>query len=156
MGLLLLLVALIPTPQPSDDALSNFSRLSTALGQEIALVERNGAVRQGRLMASTVDAATMEFASGAQVFSRGEIASVSRLKDGTRDGLIKGLLFGALLSLYITGELGGDASGGAFLRATATYGAIGWALDAAKTNPQPIYRAAKPKQDAAIKLSLRF
>ena len=156
MGVLLLLVALIPAPPASERVLMDFSRLSKALGQEIALVERNGNLRQGRLVTTALDAATMEFASGSHVFSRDQIASVTRLKDSTKDGLIKGVIFGALLSLYVSGELGGDASNGMLLRTTATYGAIGWALDAARTNPQPIYRAPKPKQDPSVKLSLRF
>jgi hypothetical protein len=154
MGLLIFLVVLIPTPQPSADTLMNFSRLSKAFGHEIALVDRNGTVREGRLVATTVDAATMEFASGTQVFTRDEITSVTRLKDSTRDGLIKGLLAGALLSAYVMGQLGADGSGGMFLRATAAYGVMGWALDAANKNRQPVYRA--PAKGAAVKLTLRF
>lgn len=156
MGFLLLLIALIPGPKPSEQALMDFARFAKAIGEPIALVESDGAVREGRLAAAAADAVTMAFASGERVFQKDEIASADRLRDGTRDGFIKGALIGALLGVCITEAFGEGGDAGLTLRIAATYGVLGWGLDAANKNRQPIYRAAgKPKQPA-IKLAVRF
>jgi hypothetical protein len=98
----------------------------------------------------------MEFASGTQVFSREEIASVTRLEDSASDGLIKGIVFGAVLGLYVNAEFDGGEPVSLLFKTTATYGAIGWALDAVNKNAQPIYRVKPSTPNPTVKLSFRF
>lgn len=151
--LLLLLLAFAPTSQPSATALADFSRLSKAAGQGIALVDLDGTVREGLLILATDEALTMRFAGGDRIFSRSTVTSAERLRDGNRDGAIKGALFGALIGA-IAAQFDAGSSGEVFFKSVAVYGGIGWMLDASQKHRQPIYRAAAP--EPSLKVSLRF
>jgi hypothetical protein len=145
----------IHAPVPSD-----FSRFAKHLGQQISLVDTDGIVREGVLTAATADGVQMDFGGGQKLFPRSDVVSAERLHDGSIDGAIKGAVFGAVMGLLVAPEL----SEGAFqygLATTALYGAIGFALDAAQVNRQPIYGVARkvnalgaPKPSR--KLSFRF
>ncbi|HET9704897.1 MAG TPA: hypothetical protein VFP85_12730 [Vicinamibacterales bacterium] len=149
----LLIVAIAPTPGPSEKTLANFSRFSKAVGAPIVIVDREGTIREGRLSASTADSVTVAFAGGERVFSQAAVASAERLKDGLKDGFIKGALFGAVVGI-LAGQ-GYDSPGAAtagWLGSVAIYGLIGTAIDASQKHREPIYRAAPP----AMKVSVRF
>jgi len=151
----LIIIALSPTPGPSEQALADFSRFSKAVGKPIALIDHEGAVREGRLSAASVDSVTVQFAGGDRVFSQSAIASAERLKDGVKDGFIKGAIFGAVVGVF-AGQ-GYDSPGGAvagWFGSVAIYGLIGTAIDASQKHREPIYRATAPAP--AMKVSLRF
>jgi hypothetical protein len=118
-------------------------------------VENDGTTLEGVLAAATADAVTVRFAGGERMFDKATIARADRLRDRNKDGFIKGVLFGAVLGLSV-GQMYG-ASGGDVLKVAAVYGGIGWALDAAVTHRQPIYRAMPTTADArTVKLRFRF
>jgi hypothetical protein len=119
-------------------------------------------VREGRLAAASADAITMTFAGSEKSFSKAEVVSAERLRDGSVDGAIKGAIFGAVVGLFAYTEgtyTNQSAATGTLLASVAIYSSIGWVLDATQTNREPIYGAAgraasKPKP--ALKFSFRF
>ena len=151
---LLLLLVFAPGSSASDGALEDFARLATAVNSEIAIVDTDGAVREGILRSVSASELTMQFGSGERTFSRDAIASAERLRDRRLDGTIKGAIFGAVIGLLMSQAYeGGAGAGSAFLASVAIYSGIGYAFDAAQTHREPIYRGpAKP----AAKISLRF
>jgi hypothetical protein len=154
MGLLLLLIALIPTPKPSAEALMDFSRFAKATGQEVVLVDENGIALHGVLASATPDAVTMRFASGERVFGKTAIASADRLRDGNKDGFIKGAIFGTVLGLIAIEGYGADVRGRDLLAVSAVYGVLGLSVDALVKHRHPIYRA--PAAAPSVKMSFRF
>jgi hypothetical protein len=170
MGFLFLLVpiliAVAPLPGPSATVLMDFSRMAKAIDREIALVDKDGAVREGRLVSATADQVTMDFGGTRRVFAKTEIASAERLRDGVTDGIVRGVLFGLFMGALATQGCTSSMSNctrDAVLGAMAVYGAIGWALDASEANRQPIYRSASapPKANPGFdafgrKLTLSF
>jgi uncharacterized protein YcfJ len=141
-----------------ESQLLDFSRFTEAIGAEIAIVDREGIVREGVVTAASADDVTMSFSGTPKTFSREVVASGERLRDGRRDGLVKGAVFGALVGLVV---MQGYSSGGAsqaagFVSAVAIYSGIGWALDAAQNNREPIYRSPAPAPAPGVKLSVRF
>jgi len=153
---LLLLFAIGPAPKASEATLADFSRFSKALNTAIALVDRDGTVREGILVASTIDDVTMRFGSGTKTFARADVMSAERLRDGRKDGAIKGAIFGALMGLLAAPLYeDGQQQAAGFVTAVALYGGIGWALDAAQNHREPIYRGTLAPAPA-VKLSLRF
>lgn len=149
----LLIVTITPVPGPSAKTLTDFTRFSKAVGAPIAIIDRDGTVREGRLSAATVDSVTVAFGGGERVFSAAAVASAERLKDGLKDGFIKGALFGAVVGI-LAGQ-GYDSPGAAtagWFGSVAIYGLIGTAIDASQKHREPIYRAAAP----AMKVSVRF
>ena len=85
---ILLIVAITPMPGASEKTLTNFSRFSKAVGAPIAIIDREGTVREGRLSGATADSVTVQFGGGERVFSEAAVASAERLKDGVKDGFI--------------------------------------------------------------------
>jgi len=159
---LLLVLTIAPVPGPPSHVLADFSRFSSAIDREIAIVDVEGTVREGTVTTVTADDVTLRFGSGVKVFPRASVTSAERLRDGRLDGAVKGAIFGAILGLLTmqayesTGERFGAWAG-----STAIYGGIGYALDAAQTHRQPIYlapasAAAATTITASLKLSLRF
>ena len=153
---LLTLLAVAPGTKPSEQALADFSRLSKALGTKIALVDRDGTVREGLVTAASGDELTVQFGSGSRVFPRADVVSAERLRDGRKDGAIKGAIFGAVIGLIVvpyyetsSQKVAGVAS------SMAVYSAIGWAIDATQTHREMIYRSTAPPA-SALKISLRF
>ena len=151
----LLLMIFVPAPPPSAAKLADFARFSKALGQPIAIVDPEGVVREGVLVAASANDVTMQFGSSERIFQRDVVASANRLRDGRRDGAIKGLIFGALNALAVSAEYQGRGQK-AEIWATclALYGVLGYGIDAAVTNRQPLYKASLPPP--AVKVSLRF
>ena len=140
-----------------ESELVDFSRFAAAIGAEIAIVDREGIVREGVVTAASADDVTMSFSGTPKTFSRDVVASGERLRDGRRDGAIKGAVFGALVGLVMEGYSSGGASRAAgFVSAVAIYSGIGWALDAAQNNREPIYRSPPPAPAPGVKLTLRF
>ena len=149
----LLIVTITPVPGPSAKTLTDFTRFSKAVGAPIAIIDRDGTVREGRLSAATADSVTVAFSGGERSFSQPAIASAERLKDGVKDGFIKGAIFGAVVGI-LAGQ-GYDSPGAAtagWFGSVAIYGLIGTAIDASQKHREPIYRAAAP----AMKVSVRF
>ena len=105
---------------------------------------------------------TISFSGTTKTFSRDLIARGERLRDGTRDGAIKGAIFGAVVGLAVARGYsdGGASQAAGLVSAVAIYSGIGWALDAAQHNREPIYRvspASNPGPEPGIKLlSVRF
>jgi hypothetical protein len=153
---LILVITFAPAPQPSESTLADFSRFSKTIATRISLVERDGTVREGTVSAISADAVTLMFGIGERTFQKTEIFSAERLRDSSKDGALRGVLFGAFMGLVL-GQ-GYDLSAGDWLGWVSAYAGIGWAIDAAQTHRQPIYRvpgssaAAKP----TVKMSLRF
>lgn len=161
MGVLvipLLLIAIIgPSPKPPDDVLADFARLAKAQGAEIALVDRDGTVREGLLASATADQLTMQFSAGQKTFARTEVVAAERLRDGRKDGVIKGAIFGAITGLFAMQGFNKPEEGVAALAGSvAIYSAIGYALDTAQTHREPIYRVPGTPAPAPVKVSLRF
>ena len=157
MEFLLLLFVLVPAPEPSAKAMMVFSRFARGAGKEISLVDKDGTVREGRLVSATADAVTMEFASGRRTFAKADVTSADRLRDSNTDGLIRGAVFGGVLGLIVFGAYDANPRGGVWLQVMGTYGAIGWTIDALNKNRQPIYRAPAPAQaKPGLTFSLRF
>jgi hypothetical protein len=155
---LLLLAIVAPSSQPGERELTDFERFSKAIGREIALVDRDGTVREGLLEGATADHVTMRFGSGATTFTRAAIVSAERLRDGRKDGAIKGAIFGAVAGIFAMQGFDSASEGMAgWAGSVAFYSAVGWALDAAQTHREPIYRA-QPSGVAPppVKLTLRF
>jgi hypothetical protein len=138
---------------------ADFSRFTKAIGAEIAIVDRDGIVREGLVTAASADELTLNFSGVEKTFARDAVASGERLKDGTRDGFIKGAIFGAVAATVAMqgynsqGSTRGNMAAG-WVSAVAVYGGIGWLIDAAQTNREPIYRSAAPAP--SLKLSMRF
>jgi hypothetical protein len=157
---LLLVLTIAPVPGPPAHALADFSRFSSAIDREIAIVDVDGTVREGTVTAVTAEDVTLRFGSGAKTFPRADVMSAERIRDRRVDGAVKGAIFGAILGLLTmqayesTGERFGAWAG-----STAIYGGIGYLLDAAQMHREPLYRApasAAPATTASLKLSLRF
>jgi len=155
---LLLVLTIAPVPGPPAHVLADFSRLSSAIDREVAIVGVDGTVREGIVTDVTADDVTLRFGSGAKTFPRADVMSAERMRDGRVDGAVKGAIFGAILGLLTMQayESTGDRFG-AWAGSTAIYGGIGYALDAAQSHREPLYRAtAAAAPSAAVKLSLRF
>jgi hypothetical protein len=153
---LLLVLTIAPVPGPPAHVLADFSRFSSAIDRDIAIVDVDGTVREGIVTAVTADDVTLRFGSGAKTFPRAGVMRAERMRDGRVDGAVKGAIFGAILGLVTmqayesTGERFGAWAG-----STAIYGGIGYVLDASRSNRELLYRApAVPT--APLKLSLRF
>jgi hypothetical protein len=156
---LLILVTISSNNQKTPDhVLADFSRLAKAQGVEVSLVDRDGTVREGVLASATADQLTMQFGAGQKTFARAEVAAAERLRDGRKDGFIKGAIFGAITGVFAAQGLDSIEQGIAgWLGSVAVYGAIGYALDAAQTHREPIYRArGTPAPPPPVKVSLRF
>ena len=153
---LLLVLTIAPVPGPPAHVLADFSRFSSAIDREIAIVDVDGTVREGIVTAATADDVTLRFGSGVKVFPRTSVTSAERMRDGRLDGVVKGAIFGAILGLLTMQAY--ESTGerlGAWAGSTAVYGGIGYALDAAQTHREPIYRSpvgATP----SVKLTVRF
>jgi hypothetical protein len=156
---ILMLFFMGPDRDGPGQELTDFSRFTKAIGAEIAIVDRDGIVREGLVTAASADELTMSFSGVERTFSRDVVASGERLKDGSRDGFIKGAIFGAIAAAVVmqgydsqNSPRGSMAAG--WVSAVAVYGGIGWLIDVAQTHREPIYRSAAPAP--SVKLSLRF
>jgi hypothetical protein len=146
---MLALVMLAAVPMMANaQTLDDFSRLSKALNTDISLVEADGTVREGRLVAAGPDGVTMKFAAGTRVFRADQITSAERLKDRVGDGALKGAIVGVFLGL-VTQSTRADF----WFSSIAIYSGIGFALDAAQTHRETLYRAP-PRP--SMSLSFRF
>lgn len=152
-----------PAAAQYPSGLRDFRQFTTAINQQISIIEVDGTAREGLVVAAGSDGVTIKFATGTRTYKDHEIASAERLKDGRLDGLAKGLLWGAVLGLLGSqGYTSQESALGQWARGTATMGAIGFLLDAAETNREALYRspvmpastAAAPKP--ALSLSVRF
>ncbi len=154
----LLIIGLAAPSNPSAETLSNFSRFSKAIGQEIALVDRDGVVREGILTAAATDSVNVCFGSGTTTISREVVVSAERLRDSQKDGAIKGAVLGAIGGLFaLQGYSSKSGALAGWAGSVAIYASIGWAFDALQTHQEPIYRAApKPATAPKVKLSFRF
>ena len=153
IGIPLLLLLFVPDHYTGKQV-ADFTRFSQSIGKQIAIVDREGIVREGRLASATADELTMDFSGTQKTFARDAIASGERLRDGRLDGTIKGAIFGLVAGLYVAAEVPDQGKATAILTGMAIYGSIGWGLDAAQNHREPIYRAPKPAP--ALKVSLRF
>ena len=154
---LLLVLTVGPGPKPSERGLADVSRLVKAIDTEIALVDRDGTVREGLVTAVSADDVTLRFGSGSRAFPRVDVVSAERLRDGKKDGAIKGAIFGAVIGLILTPYYDTSSQKAAGVAtSTAVYSAIGWALDASQTHREPIYRAVVPAPAGSVKMSVRF
>ena len=156
MGYLILpalLFVLGPMQERADRQLEDFSRLSRAIGKDVALVDRNGVVREGIVEAATADDVTLRLGSATQVFPRAGIASAERLKDSK----INGAVTGALVGLFVVALSGQGYSDPPPRHVpwlwVAGFAGAGYVIDAAQG--KPLYRA--PELPApTLKVSLRF
>ena len=119
------------------------------------MVDADGTVREGVVVAASADELAMQFGAGTKTFSRPVIASAERLRDGHKDGAIKGAILGAVIGLILVPfhETSAQKLGG-FASSVALYSSIGWALDATQHHRQPIYKAAPAPP--GVKVSVRF
>jgi hypothetical protein len=153
-----------PDARTSGHQVDDFSKFTTAIGAEIAIVDRDGIVREGVLTDVSADSLTMSFSGVPKTFSRDVVASGERLKDGSRDGFVKGAIFGAIAgALFMQGYDSYDGRRGnmaaGWLSGVAVYGGIGWLIDAAQNHREPIYKAVPvvtTSPTAGVKLTLRF
>lgn len=153
---MLIIIALAPTPQPSDAALADFSRFSKALGQNVTLVDREGTVREGLVSSSTADSVTLAFGAGERIFARADVIKAERSRDGVKDGIIKGALFGGIVGVFAAqGYRSQNEAIAGWFGSVAIYSGIGWAMDASQKHPETIYRNASAPA-AAVKLAVRF
>lgn len=151
---LLLGVVLAPAPKPSQQKLADFTRFSTAVGRQIAIVDNDGDVREGLLRSVSTSDLTVQFRSGERIFQRDVIASAERMRDGRIDGAIRGAIFGVVIGAFATqgARTNGEAAS-IFIGSVVTYAGIGYAIDASQSHREPLYRApARPN----VKVSLRF
>ncbi len=147
----MLVFVILRAPAENGGAPMDFARLAEAIGEHIAVTGPEGVVREGLLTAATADVITMKFAAAPMTFPKSEVVSADRLRDRTRDGFIKGAAFGGIMALIVS--TGYRTGVGTWISSMATYGAIGWFIDAANTNRQTIYRAPVAP---ALKMSFRF
>jgi hypothetical protein len=155
----LLVITLSPTPKPSEQALADFSRFEKAVGHAVSLVGRDGVVREGVVSSATADVVTMTFGGGVRRFARDELVTAERLRDSVWDGVIKGAVIGAVVGALALEFNSRESRVAQWFGAVATYGAIGWALDAAQKHREPIYRAAASPPVApktTVGFSVRF
>lgn len=156
-GLFFLLAA--PMPWPPAKALADFSRISRALDQQIALVEADGTEHQGVLTAADGDQVSVRLRSGTKTFSRANIASAERKGDGRIDGVVKGALFGFVIAALASQGCDDTTRCHTWKLVAATAGIGDW-FDAEETHSRPLYRApvlmATPKPKPALSLSVRF
>ena len=152
---LLLLLTLGPGPKTSEDVLADFSRFSKVIGSDVSMVDADGIVREGVVVAAAADELAMRFGAGTKTFSRPVIVSAERLRDGRKDGAIKGAIFGAVLGLIVVPfyETSAQKTAG-FASSVALYSGIGWVLDATQTHREPIYKALPAAP--GVKVSVRF
>ena len=155
----LLIAIMAPHPKTPDHVLADFARLANAHGTEISLVDRDGTVREGLLASATADQLTMQFGAGQKTFARTEVVAAERLRDRRKDGLIKGAIFGAVTGLFAMQGFDSPEEGLAGLAGSiAIYSALGYALDAAHTHRELIYRApgTPAPPPPPVKVSVRF
>lgn len=156
-GLFFLLAA--PMPGPPAKALADFSRISRALNQQIALVDADGTKHEGVLTAADGDQVSVKLGSATKTFSRANIASAERKGDGRIDGVVKGALFGFVIAALASQGCDDTTRCHPWRLVAATAG-VGYWFDAEETHSRPLYRApamiaaAKPKP--ALSLSFRF
>lgn len=163
---LLVSIATVAQAQPAapiharPQALADFSRFSEELNKKIALVDIDGAVREGVLIAAEANGVTIKFPSDTRFFASDQIASAEKMTDGRDDGVAKGVLWGLLLACM--GTQGLTESDNLFLyfaESLAIFGAVGYALDAGESHRQLFYRAPAPAQRPAAakrKLGLSY
>src|SRR5215203_1305322 len=153
-GLFFLMAA--PMPGPPAKALADFSRISRALNQQIALIEADGTEHEGVLTAVTGDQVSVRSAAGENTISRANIASVARKGDGRIDGVVKGALFGFVIAALASQGCDNTTRCHPWRLVAATAG-IGYWFDAEETHWRPLYRApalmAAPKPKPALSLS---
>jgi len=154
---LLLLFVMSPGSKPPED-LADFSRFSQAINQKIAIVERDGTLHEGVLTTATGDDVKMRVGSDTRSFARADVMSAERSADGRKDGAIKGAIFGAVLGLVVAQSYDGPKPARDWVGAIAVYAGIGWALDAAQSHREPIYRSmpVTPSITNGLKITLRF
>jgi hypothetical protein len=157
LPLLILITVSSNNQKTPDHVLADFSRLAKAQGAGISLVDRDGTVREGVLASATADQLTMQFGAGQKTFARTEVAAAERLRDGRKDGAIKGAIFGAITGFFAMQGFDSRAEGLAgWAGSVAVYSTIGFALDAAQTHREPIYRVPGTPAPPPVKVSLRF
>ena len=156
----LLMILILKGPGEPADARADFSRFTKAINQEIAIVDIDGTVREGILTEAADDQVSVRFGSGTRTFSRANIASAERTRDGRIDGAVKGVIFGSVMGVLSSAY--SSHSAGMWLTWLSVYGSVGYLLDAAQTNREPIYRSpAAPAAGTAapkpsMSLSFRF
>ena len=159
MGYLILpalVLLFMPMPAVRAEQLEDFSRMSRAIGKEVALVDRGGLIRNGILEGANADGVTLRVGSATQSFARAEVASAARTKDGSIDGAIKGALLGFVLSAVASQACDAQpCPSQSWVPLIAGLTAAGYVIDATEVNGRPLYRA--PSAPAPrLNISLRF
>lgn len=148
------------TPGARPQRLADFSRFSESLNKKIALVDIDGAVREGVLVAAGPKGVTIKLASDTRFFAIDQIATAEKMTDGRDDGVAKGVLWGLLFVSMGSQGLTDSADALLYFAGTvAVFGTLGYALDAAESNRQLFYRAPAPQQQPAAtqrKLGLSY
>lgn len=137
---LAVLVALFsPFPHLDPAKLAEFDRVLKGIGADVYIVDVNGTERVGRLMGATRSGLRLRVAAGELSIDKDAVAEVDRRRDSSLDGAIKGAVLGALMGMLADG-----GNNRLWLTSTAVYAGIGFALDAAVSARQPLYRARPP------------
>jgi hypothetical protein len=152
---LTLIVIAAAAPAAHAQAVEDFAVLTRAIGKDVSVVDRSGLTREGVIDTVTADGVSLRVGSGQLWLARDEIASAERMKDDSGDGALKGLIWAVVLALVPNQ---GYSSTGDYLQGVAgmlvILPTVGYLLDAANTERQPLYRA--PSAVPTLKLSWRF
>jgi hypothetical protein len=146
MKSLLIIVPLVFVLWPA--AAEAQSRLRSAEGQQVFVIDADRREWQGKLLEVALDSMTIEGESGVRRFALAEVRRVDSDGDGVRDGFIKGALFGLLPGLVATRATG---NAGVAVASMAVYGVLGMGIDALNRCKQTVYRAPAPQ--LAVKVS---
>jgi hypothetical protein len=136
---MLAILAMFFTPTTALHAarLADFDRLAGKVGTEVYVVDVNGLERVGRLAAADASALRLKIPSGELLINKLEVTEVDRRRDSPLDGTIKGLIYGAIMAAVIDYGHGAQR----WLGPMAIYGGVGFLIDNAVTNREPLYRA---------------
>lgn len=152
---LALIVIVAAAPTARAQAVEDFAVFQKAIGKDVSIVDRNGLVREGVVDTVTAAGVSLRVGSGQAWLARAEIANAERMKDDSGDGALKGLIWAVVIAV-IPNQGYRSAGEGARTVATAlvVLPFIGYMLDAANGERQPLYRA--PSAAPTLKISWRF
>ena len=138
-----LALLLLPTPVRAQP----LSRLASAEGRPVFVIDVDSREWQGRLLKATKDMLIIESEAGTREFQLTNVKRVDADGDRIRDGAIKGALFGLMLGALSSGHGGGRIIAGG----TVLYGLIGAGIDALNQSKHTVYNGPAPQASVTLK-----
>ena len=149
MGFLILPLVIgamaLPTPTPSTDRLADFTRIGSAIHEDVYVTDNTGQERRLTILDAGAAAVTFQVGLQSVQMSRDAIVRVDRTRDRNIDGVIKGMLVGLLVGSIAEQSVSGS-DGRYLLQGALTYGSLGYLFDRGHVAREPLYQVRAPRQ----------